>query len=482
MKKLAILLLSANLLFHNRAEANNLQIGNTSVSGNTISFSISWDNSWFTTLGAQNYDAVWVFVKRQSCINNLWTHATVSSNSTNHSVTGGLLQVDAANDGMGVFIRRTGPGSGNISTAMVTLQLQTATNAVDNFQVHGIEMVFAPEGQFQIGNATQWSFNQITITSAIQSSGMDQSTYGSPWSLGNLPGSFPFGFNAFYAMKYEISQEQYAAFLNSLSYNQQATRMAANPNSAVGTQVLGGFRNGLQIQTPGQVSNVPAVIGSNLNGNGTFNENGDGQNIACNFLAWRDLTAFLDWAALRPMTEFEYEKLCRGTVPRVVSPEYAWGSSGLTSAGGLNNAGTNSETAVQFGEGLVSNSTNHGGPIRCGFAAGITTRTQAGAGFYGSMDLSGNVSEHCVGGGGNINLSFFTTANGDGTLDANGNSNGVPWPSNGGWGNGTITRGGNWRSASVNNALLETSNRNDANANHYSVRADFIGGRGVRSF
>ena len=43
-----------------------------------------------------------------------------------------------------------------------------------------------------------------------------------------------------------------------------------------------------------------------------------------------DLVAYLDWAALRPMTELEYEKIARGSAEAIVPGEYAWGSTSIT--------------------------------------------------------------------------------------------------------------------------------------------------------
>ena len=56
-----------------------------------------------------------------------------------------------------------------------------------------------------------------------------------------------------------------------------------------------------------------------------FNDITDGQNLPCNFLSWMDLAAYLDWAALRPMTELEFEKICRGPNPPIAG-EYVWGT------------------------------------------------------------------------------------------------------------------------------------------------------------
>lgn len=471
-------------------KANNLDIGIPAVSGNTITFSIAWENSWRSNMTPSNFDAVWVFVKRQSCTDNLWVHAPVSTGSV-HTVTGGVLEVVPTNDGMGVFVRRSALGSGNIATSTVTLTLQSMTNGVDNFQVFGIEMVAVPQGDFRIGNSATYGFNSMTITSAIQSAGLGVWTnyINNSWaSTGALPGTFPLGWNNFYIMKYEISQEQYRAFLNCLTYEQQAVRMAASPDAAAGTLAMttaGAVnRNGLRINVPGISNNTPAVIGSDLNANGLFNEAADGQNIACNYLSWADLIAYLDWAALRPMTEFEFEKVCRGVDTPVTIPDYAWGPSFLVqaSSAALSNSGGAAEASSTAGAGLCafgeSGSTN--GPLRCGFAAGATTtRLQAGAAWYGVMDLSGNVMEQCVGGR-NFNFAGFTTANGDGTLHWSGLANTTGWPvAGGGLDGGAIVRGGSWNSPA---GELAVSDRTYILNNVNRARSAAVGGRGVRSF
>ena len=83
------------------------------------------------------------------------------------------------------------------------------------------------------------------------------------------------------------------------------------------------YRNGIVIETPGNNAAIPAVFGCDAT-NGVFNNVNDGQSGAMNNLSWADLAAYLDWAALRPMTELEFEKVCRGTMPRVAG-EYPWG-------------------------------------------------------------------------------------------------------------------------------------------------------------
>ncbi len=505
MKKRTILLI-ASLLLVSVLYANNLQIGVISKPDNThLQFTIQWDNSWKVTGGPANYDAVWIFIKYQDCATNYlpWQHVGLSTTSGDHTVTGGVLQIDATADGKGVFIRRIASGSGNVSSATVTLMMTITDNSY-NYQLNGLEMVYIPQADFYIGDGNRgggsgWGFTgngalaPKLIDATVQAAGLTSAQYLSNAAWGSstpLTATYPMGYNAFYTMKYEISQEAYATFLNSITYDQQATRFANSPNSAIGTFVLAGFpnplncRNGLRIKTPGQVSNIPAVVGCDLNLNGTYGESDDGQNIACNWLSWADLMAFLDWSALRPMTEFEFEKICRGTATAVVN-EYPWANTTVLAAnsGAISNVGTASESSINTGSGLCAygvNVTANRGPLRCGFAAAATsTRSSSGSSFYGVMEMAGNVEEQCIGGFNGYNYSTFTTANGDGDLSIIGGANTANWPPlGGGSAGGGIARGGDWFTNST--LLLYTSNRDWMTSNFNQAKDYRVGGRGVR--
>jgi formylglycine-generating enzyme required for sulfatase activity len=491
--KSIIVLCSFLYLNTNSFMANNIVISTPTVVGGNIQFNIQWDNSWNTALGPTNYDAVWVFVKRQVCGGaQTWDHSLLSTVSGNHSITGGVLQVDAVTDGVGVFIRRSASGNGNIASSLVTLNLQTAANLVDNFQVFGIEMVFIPTGNFIIGDGSSSNtFNVTTITAATQAAGIgaNGNYLCCGWgSTGSLPAAYPLGFNAFYCMKYEVSQEQYVKYLNSLNFNQQNSRTNISPASATGSWPIqtaspNNARNGIRVMTPGIAATTPAIYGCDLNVNGTFNEAADGQNVACNWLSWPDLMSYLDWSGLRPMTEMEYEKVCRGTVPFIAS-EYAWGSTTILQAtsGALTNGGQGTELSTAAGNGLcaygAANATTFG-PLRCGFAAGAaTTRFQAGATYYGVMEMSGNVHEQCVGGT-SFNYSSFNGLNGDGTITAFGGlSNTANWPTAGGGQAGGIARGGSFADGAPGS--LRLSDRSSQGNNFNQAKSAGVGGRGVR--
>ena len=420
------------LVFGYNAKANNLTISGTSVTGSDITFTISWDNSWNANLAPANWDAVWVFVKYQDCNTRLWAHAGLSTTAADHS-TSSPLQVDSVTDGRGVFIRRSAFGGGNISATSVTLKM-TIPAGTYNYKVFGVEMVNAPQGAFDIGDATSVStYNSITVNAASQSGGITAAAIGG--SSVAVPATFPMGYNAVYCMKYEISQEQYVDFLNSLTYDQQKSRTVNDPISAVGTYPIFGsyaYRNGIRIVTSGNNAAIPAVYACDATA-GVENNVDDGQNIPMNYLSWADLSAYLDWAALRPMTELEFEKICRGTVPRVAG-EYAWGTTTINAyySSGVVNPLKANESVPSVINGACAVALNSGsviyGPLRCGiFATGSSGRASSGASYYGAMEMSGNLWERVIVTA-NATGTAFSGVLGDGTLTVNGDSNQTNWP------------------------------------------------------
>jgi formylglycine-generating enzyme required for sulfatase activity len=307
-------------------------------------------------------------------------------------------------------------------------------------------------------------------------------------------------------MKYEASQGQYRDFLNTLTYNQQVTRTATLPTSTAGTGALSSTnanRNGIDIQTPGNATTlVPAVYGCNLNGNTTYNEAADGEWIACNFLSWIDGCAYMDWAGLRPMTELEYEKACRGNQPAVWK-ELAWGTTTVhaTSYAALINPGTDNElpnapsTTNGNANYNVTSFNTFSGPLRVGiFATASTTRVTSGATYYGIMEMSGNLSEVAVSIG-NLAGRSYTGVHGDGNLFRDGSANVDFWPGINGnattttantsfnnttgvtQGAGSGSRGGEWSQVTDYAVVSERALSSTVNL----ARVNTNGFRGVRS-
>lgn len=488
-KKVAI---AAIGLFAVNTQANNLKITGTSVdtSAGTVTFNIRWENSWRTNIAPANYDAVWVFLKYQDCADKLWKHANLSVTSSDHS-TASPLKINAVTDGKGVFVYRSAIGGGNISSTSVTLKMNVAAANYENynFKVFGVEMVNIPQGSFWIGDTTNAGFG-ISPTYNYQVTAENSNITTSSIGTGNsAPSTFPKGFKSFYSMKYEITQEQYVEFLNTLTDGQQARKSVANPDSATGTFAFADAnRNGIKIKVPGSNASTPAVYGCDLTA-GDFDDLNDGQNIAMGYQSWSDFTAYLDWSALRPMSELEFEKITRGPLASVAG-EYAWGTTeiNIASSTGITNAYTASEGFNTVANGRANyyaatawRNAGTGRTVKVGFSATNSSgRATAAAAYYGAMEKSGNTYEFAVTTKATGNT--YTGLAGDGELSTttatDGDANQASWPDN----TGVYLRGGDFIGTENyngnNSSFLKISDR--ASGAALATRNPGYGGRGVR--
>lgn len=453
---------------------NNVQISNVNLTNDsTITFNISWENSWRVSVAPNNHDAVWLFIKRRDCASGQWSHVTLGSLVGDHTIAAPL---EAYIDGKdvsgtkGLFLRRSADGTGNINSTLVSLKMSELPVGEYDFRVFGIEMVQIPQGSFQVGDGaipTTGSFRKgnsldpyvvasegpITVGTTASDIYTTVSTY-LPLAM---PASYPKGFAEVYCMKHEISQGQYVDFVNLLTSDQAFKRQKTGTVSRL--NITGTW--------PVLLANAP--------------------HRAMNFLGWADLMAYLDWAALRPMTELEYEKICRGPATPVAS-EFAWGTNIITDANTLTNDGSANEqssNAITAGGGIANYNNNTVlGPVRCGFAAkAATSRLTAGSSYYGVMEMSGNVGEAIVSTR-SATAVAYTGNVGDGTISVSpipGYADQISWPSpqaseatNSAIGRGY--RGGSWNKTSV---YLQVSNRYYINSLEGRRLNDF-GGRGVR--
>lgn len=532
-KRAALLVLFYLLL--GSAYANNIRVTNASLvdintTANTanVRFDLTWKNSWRVTAAPSNWDAAWVFVKYRVGTGP-WMHAFL--NDTGHTagtgtgttISAGLVNTGLAfnsttNPAVGVFIHRSAAGTGTFTQTGIKLRWNYGANGVADLggleiKVFAIEMVYVAQGAFYVGSGGtetrsftdgSWVSGasipfRITSENAIN---IGQSP-GNLWgfsAIGNpgvLSAAFPKGFAAFYSMKYELSQQQYVDFLNTLTRGQQNTRTLTDLSTGI-TSVLNRYvmtntstvanRNGISTDVTIHTSD-PLVFYCDLNENGIGGEALDGQWIAINFLSWMDGSAYLDWSGLRPITELEFEKALRGPATPVPN-EYAWGTNQIaslsytTNNSGSANEGIATNYSTSAGNALfLSTRGSIGGPLRVGAVAanGLNTgRVTSGASYWGIMELSGNVWERAVSVGSDEGR-LFTGANGDGDLSSNGNANVAAWP---GLVDGEVTlalgsgyRGGNWAGG---NQFLPVSDRNFA-TNTATDRFFHFGIRGVRS-
>lgn len=292
---------------------------------------------------------------------------------------------------------------------------------------------------------------------------------------GTLPADYPTGFNGFYAMKYEISQEQWVRFLNKLEYQQQKQRTVGDrlDQLMAGDYVYGdkkkaNCRNGIAI---GARDNGNIVFVNNLNKSNPFAQADDGQNIACNYLSPDDMLAYADWCGLRPLSEMEYEKMARAPYPAVPRhEEWAGGAKEALvkpGADAISNARTKEERLKQNAGKKVN--INAGavldGPVRVGcLAVNGMTQESTGAGYWGIMDLSGNLAEiyYNVTNGMGRTFSDVQASHGDGKLYGISNADRVGdadisesyWPHKPG---AFMLRGGSFMSADKRVAISDRS-------------------------
>ena len=216
---------------------------------------------------------------------------------------------------------------------------------------------------------------------------------------------------------------------------------------------------------------IPATDAINfycdMNGNGIPNEKDDGQYVSCNFLGWSDDAAFCDWTGLRPMTELEYEKACRGTQTPIPN-EYAWGNTSIKQTKEMQNAGTENESALN----TENNNFISLGPVRAGFFENQkNTREQNAYSYYKISDLTANLFERCITVSNSKGVTFVGSQ-GDGMLDQAGNATNADWAAVNG--NGAGFRGGSFFYGAI---FMRVSDREYAGLadwqryNHYGFRA-----------
>jgi formylglycine-generating enzyme required for sulfatase activity len=516
-----ILLLFFFLSCPSSCYANNLSITNVTLTERNpsegtvvIEFDVTWDNAWRTKI---NHDAVWLTVRLYKTATSptykILSPLTESGLNPQGTHTGSPSQVElyVPADKLGVFIRPASygkfPAIGAESVRLTVDYSSAGFSSSDDVYVSlmGLEMVLVPEGTFYAGDydSSTAALDQGTADSDPWLISHDRtinvtnpSNNGYRYVSGNQTGeeptgatftiasAYPKGYSAFYAMKYEVMEGQWVEFINALpSQSARQNRDITDSAHKNTDSVL--YRNTISC------SGSPLTCASTR------------PTRALNYLSWMDLAAFLDWMALRPMTELEFEKLSRG--PLLAKPsEFAWGDTAITAATTLSAGdedGTETVTTTDANA-HFSNVTLSGGdsgygaeyaqgPLRGGiFATAQSTRTSSGATYYGIMDISGNLKERVVTIG-NATGRLFQGSHGDGQLTSQsgfeGNATNNDWPGvdaipargvTGAAGSGF--RGGSWDSLSSGN-LLRVSDRSEAALSATTASYD-AGGRGVRTY
>ena len=415
----------SSTVFANAVSVSNVR--RTDIGGGlaTVEFRLAQQNPFgnvsFDSVAFSDY--IWVFVKfsETSGADGSWRHATLAAGGTVTPVT----------DNLGAFIRASdaGPAGANFTLRWnYSADSVAAINSNTRIKVAVTEMVDVPTGSFiyDAGGIGGSTFNNYGAGSAITVSATTDIPTGA--SAG-----WPNGYTGFYLAKYEISQQQYCDFLNTISSTDATSRYDATLYNTYGYLITytGAAPYGNRYSTAAQ-------------------------NRGCNFLSWDDCLAYNSWAALRPMTEMEYEKAARGGNQAGANARtYPWGNTEPVSPTATIDGGTHSLYYANYG-----NIAGGEKPILVGwylsqnYAASNPAVT--GASVYGIADLAGNVWEHLV------NCDWATVPlNGNGT---------TTWPASWpGAAAGKGLRGSNWGSDdAVSLRVSDRSNAGWANAGRSS--------------
>jgi hypothetical protein len=406
------------LLLGTGAFANNMLVQNVTTLGNDavnrtiqVQFDISWDNSWRDAI---NYDAAWIFMKFKDA-SGVWQHAQL--NQTGFVAgTGTANTVQVTADKVGSWLYRSGLGSGTFTSTGMQLQWNYGLAGLTSVtglevRVFAVEMVYVPEGEFNCAGAGSRSFRVLAVGSNGTPSDGVFNAPGSNFPVINNrlspiltyndrnPNSdvtmrikgdsgidvdnngtvdnnaYPTGYLAFYCFKYELSEQQYADFLNTL--------------------------------TPTQVS-LLYMWGTNINSSsGQYFSSTP--NRACGYSTPILILSYADWAGIRPMSFLEFNKASYGPIQPV---QYCCGGFYLASGGN------------QWPAAFISGATS--AILDVGLSATANSnRITSGASYYGIMDFALNAREPVV----KLNAFDFTNQNGNGVLSVSGENDISTWNS-----------------------------------------------------
>jgi hypothetical protein len=262
---------------------------NSSQGTAQVQFDINWGNSWKDSI---NWDAAWVFMKYKNTAGE-WKHAKINATGYDHGQgTNNIIQPTA--DKMGAFVRMAEFGQTNFSVEGMQLQWNYSIDGLSNasdveVKLFATEMVYIPEGDFTTAYtsiyppAGEFAVINNRMSPVLSQSGFQFRVKGSAGLDSDSDGivdspNFPTGYHSFYVSKTEMTQQQYADFLNCLGVSQQSTLKGAG-NSI--SEVNGVF----------YASSPSAICGE-----------GTPQRVL----------SFADWSGMRPLSSFELAKAING--------------------------------------------------------------------------------------------------------------------------------------------------------------------------
>ena len=271
---------------------------------------------------------VWVFVKYRLSTDTDYTgwQDTDNTDGSDDSGTGGQIASSTVNLNLSGDIGIvTSWGDKAIVWSWGTLGTRLARTDRVKVRVRAIEMVYVPaDASFTMGNDDAW--HEVDGTADIQ---------------------------ALYIMKYPVTQEMYAGFLNEQANNHDPVKDHDY-----------WYPDAMTYESWGGYLNISGTMGLNA----VWAVDTGKENFPIRGTSWHNAYDFARWAGLRLLIEEEFEKTARGMDSR----RYAWGNRLPDSTLCNYNSNVGNSTDVRAYESAID-------------AEGGTP--------YGAYDLAGNVME-----------------------------------------------------------------------------------------
>jgi len=438
----------------------------------------TWDAAWIVLKGQRDDGPLTPLQIRAA--------PTVTANRSSDSAQAAF---DVPSDRMGFFVHRAARGEGANHWRIQVPWAADAGGRVTGVRAFGVEMVHVPTGTFELGTTRSLTGRKeargpgfrpgtppAPLSALFRADPDGEDFYGGPYPVrseapisigtdagdlyyidarflrndftsgdqtGPLAAGFPKGYAGFYQMKYEVTEQQYVDFLNGLSPEQAQRCWSVDAGDLAPSRL----RHTIT-QEDGRYQTAHPLRAASL-------------------LSWEDALAWADWMGLRPMTELEFEKSARGPEPATFR-EFVWavnetaaddafaltrrildpdGTLAATEDGDERTDGNVHIALRPTFDGADNFCTPGGnyfpnrtpcrelqggdggwGPLRVGIhgVASGGDRVAAGAGYYGAMDLGGNLAEQVVTVGHPQGRAFRGT-HGDGRLTASGRATNAGW-------------------------------------------------------
>lgn len=383
-----------------------------------VEFRVAWPGAW---RDARNHDAAWLFVKvagldaqGEAAVRHARLAGTPEILEYGSAAGGFEPVIEIPDDRVGLFLAPRRDFRGDV---WLRVRVPIEAAAIDDLapesirvHAHGLAMVYVPDGKFHAGAASAQElsyggFYRVApdggfggpyliaseheaievgpVAGALHYRHLENASYMGD-GIGPVPAAFPKGVRSFYIMKYELSQGEYAEFLNGIAgYGPDTRANFAGPTYY-------DDRGSIRLVDEGYRADYP--------------------DRPANFVGWEDGIAFLDWAGLRPMTELEFEKAARG--PRVPQPfEFVWGTASTARVRRQVLPGGDIGQLDGEREAVVDEA----------------SRERFAASYYGVMDLSGSLWERAVTIGDPAGRAY-TGEHGDGSVNPYGDADVPNWP------------------------------------------------------